>query len=796
MINASATNSTASVSYTTSMFWKKEVPFLTCSRDEFIERLKNKEPSYEVLEIDIRCLYFDIDVYTSRIKKQDAAIIEQKGEEYIRYALQQQNDIKIAIATSHGKFVKDGETGFKYSVRYWLPGFKAHRKTILAFVKELNKHIINTSDTDADHLFEYVGDLFETTDKNGKKVYSGLFDEGIYNTDRKMRCIGTSKINEDRPLVMKSGEIADTIISATENAFLLEGNTPEEQGVKISSENEHIQKYCDYVSIIDKQLFEQYGDWFKFQRASANLLIPFDVYDQYMRGCKGYNYDNNKKAYEVPNNDAKGKLGWKFIYDLAFQSNPEEKAKIDQKWGRDVFCKYKFRRICNKISENGDNYVEVFKEAKTYFEKYHFKVLSPYCFGRITEDGTDFVSRDTLMHIYENLYIQHKNKKDELERVKFITHWVSDENIMEYEGYDFVPPPNYISSSKYNLFRGFAHEKILPFEIDEQQIKDDAEIFVKHLWYLSGKNNDVLNYVLDYLAHMIQEPGELPRTAIVFKSEQGVGKNLFFETFAEKILGDKYLLSTPNIDHILGRFPLINQKIMVLMDEANGKDSFLANDKIKNFITAKTINYEKKGIDGVDIHNCSRMFFFTNNDFPVKIEQTDRRFVVVECANDIRNNSKYFKALLNAFNDKRKVWAFAQVLLKRNITEWDSVNDRPITQLYKEVQRATVPSEQRFFTEYEYFKQFEIEPDDDAKYSGKELYQLYSNFCSFLPKRLTPITEMTFLKRLKDYESFLIRKRTNTNVRYWVNKVEFNKYITEKQCSVEDAVEVQDDFVY
>jgi hypothetical protein len=515
-----------------------------------------------------------------------------------------------------------------------------------------------------------------------------------------------------------------------------------------------------------------------------------------MRGCKGYNYDNNKKAYEVPNNDSKGKLGWKFIYDLAFQSNAEEKAKIDQKWGRDVFCKFKFRRICNKISENGDNHIAIYKEAKTYFEKYHFKVMSPYCFGRITEDGTDFVSRETLVHIYENLYIMHKNKKDEMERVRFINLWIVDENIMEYEGYDFVPPPTYINSSKYNLFRGFAHEKILPFEINEEQIKDDSRIFIKHLWYLSGKNNAVLNYVIDYLAHMIQEPGELPRTAIVFKSEQGVGKNLFFETFAEKILGDKYLLSTPNIDHILGRFPLINQKIMVLMDEANGKDSFLANDKIKNFITAKTINYEKKGIDGVDIHNCSRMFFFTNNDFPVKIEQTDRRFVVTECSNEIRNNSKYFKALLDAFNNKRKVWSFAQFLLRRNITEWDSVNDRPITQIYKEVQRATVPSEQRFFTEYTGFNVFKTEPDDTRKYSGKDLYQQYINFCNMMPKRPSPITEMTFLKRLKDYESFLIRKRTTDCVRYWINNELFNKYLNEKVSSVEDEEEIKDDFLY
>jgi len=363
----SESTASANINYTTSMMWSSTKPFLTGSRAVFVDRLQTGLPTYEALNMDIRSLYFDIDIYTPRIKKNEPAIIEQKGEEYIRYAMQSYGDIRIAIATSHGKCIKNGESAYKYSVRYWLPDFKAHRKTIEAFVKELNKHVIDTYGKDADHLFEYVGELFEETDKNGKTVYKSLFDTAIYDSNRKMRCIGTSKPDEDRPLILKSGDFADTIISPTDNAIMLEGKTPEEQGVKISSENEHIQKYCDYVNIIDKKYFNEYADWFKFQRASANLLIPFDTYDKFMQGCEGYDYDNNKKEYEKPNNDAKGKLGWKFIYDLAFQSNAEEKAKIDQKWGRDVFCKFKFRRICAKMNEDDDNNSAVYREAKAYF---------------------------------------------------------------------------------------------------------------------------------------------------------------------------------------------------------------------------------------------------------------------------------------------------------------------------------------------------------------------------------------------------------------------------------------------
>jgi hypothetical protein len=217
---------------------------------------------------------------------------------------------------------------------------------------------------------------------------------------------------------------------------------------------------------------------------------------------------------------------------------------------------------------------------------------------------------------------------------------------------------------------------------------------------------------------------------------------------------------------------MINQKIIVLMDEANGKDSFLANDKIKGFITAPKVPYEKKGIDAVDIKNCARMIFFTNNDFPVKIEQSDRRFVVSECSSDVKNNTTYFKQLLNAFNDNKLVWSFSQLLLNRNIAEWDPVNDRPITEIYKQIQKATIPSETRFFSQYSNF----IFGENESPYTGKDLYEFYIMFCKCQPKQLSPITEMTFLKRLKDYSFLEKRKTTDKNI-YIINKETHQEFV-------------------
>jgi len=190
------------INYTNTMFWKKEDNFLNADGNEIINRLNNKLPTYEVVTNDIKPkLYFDIDIKVNSDDYADeiAEIIEQKGLKYLTDNLKDIAKPNIAIAVSHSKFYDTTKGLGKYSVRYFVSNIKANKKTITSFVKEINNIINNMK---IDPITDYV-DLVE-----GK-----LFDEGIYDTNRKMRCINTSKPNENRPLVLKFGNIEQTIIT-------------------------------------------------------------------------------------------------------------------------------------------------------------------------------------------------------------------------------------------------------------------------------------------------------------------------------------------------------------------------------------------------------------------------------------------------------------------------------------------------------------------------------------------------------------------------------------------------------
>ena len=178
------------IAYTDSLFCKSESPFLTTYALSFVKRLENAESTFEMTgPKDTVCrMYFDID-YKGGDAPWKYDLIEKEATKYIKDTIMHINkgfEPEITIATSHGLTDKNE---WKISFRFWI-NMKAKKSVINAYIKKTNEWII----IDATNPL-FVGLLEEMKNK--------LFDEGIYDHNRKIRCIGTSKPNENRPLVMK-----------------------------------------------------------------------------------------------------------------------------------------------------------------------------------------------------------------------------------------------------------------------------------------------------------------------------------------------------------------------------------------------------------------------------------------------------------------------------------------------------------------------------------------------------------------------------------------------------------------
>jgi hypothetical protein len=583
-----------------------------------------------------------------------------------------------------------------------------------------------------------------------------------------------------------------------------------------------INKWWDYAKLIDKETLESYENWFKFACIHKNCLgeEEYLAFDLFCQTINGYDECGNKIIYdEKIDLNRNIKAGWIALYKWAEESNPEEKLKLDEKHKivEEVMNIHKLLRIKSNIEMDEDLKTKIemmedlnakrkkevekektdfikkvtydeLKKKKNYFEKFHFKVMTPPCYGRLSYNKTSLLSKAELRQIYENV----KVNIDEDKRRDFVDMWLECEYIRTFEKVDFLPYPKKCESYIFNTFNGLRCERIRANE------NVDISILLDHMKILTGHDEKGFTYLLNYLAHIIQKPGELPRVALVFQSNQGVGKNIFFENFGRVFLGDEYLLSTAEMEKVIGRFSMINNKLMTIMDETSGKDSFTNSNKIKSLITAEQIAWERKGIDGVNINNCGRYLFFSNNSTPVKIENTDRRFVVYQCADDVRNNREYFKKIVKLFNDDNVVKSFYKYLKNIDISEWDSINDRPITEAYKDIQSATIPAMAHFLVN----RIYEYEAIDDTKDDGFHnkkfmektgatgLFNLYKDWLKENGYSKIDITATSFGRDITKYEG-VEKKRTNAGQIYMTDFNKLKSYLL-KQRYMEELEMVED----
>ena len=98
---------------------------------------------------------------------------------------------------------------------------------------------------------------------------------------------------------------------------------------------------------------------------------------------------------------------------------------------------------------------------------------------------------------------------------------------------------------------------------------------------------------------------------------------------------------------------MLENNILMIVNEASGKDTYSINENIKAHVTNISINIEHKGLKPCKIYNCSHVTFLTNNENSVKIDVEDRRFAAIECCDKYANNKEYFSKLLAETKSKK-----------------------------------------------------------------------------------------------------------------------------------------------
>jgi phage/plasmid-associated DNA primase len=189
-------------------------------------------------------------------------------------------------------------------------------------------------------------------------------------------------------------------------------------------------------------------------------------------------------------------------------------------------------------------------------------------------------------------------------------------------------------------------------------------------------------WVLDWMAHLVQFPWIRMCSAIVLRGSPGAGKGCIVELLA-RVIGMQYYYQVKDAkSSIFSRFtPSGWEKVLLLfLDECSWGGSFSEAGAIKKMISENMKDVENKFGARFSINNYMNCIMASNEKWIVPAGVTSRRFLCLDLDNSYAGpkTSPYFEPVLAVPTE-----AFANFLHNRDVSKFNS-REVPVTDLLRE----------------------------------------------------------------------------------------------------------------
>ncbi len=284
------------------------------------------------------------------------------------------------------------------------------------------------------------------------------------------------------------------------------------------------------------------------------------------------------------------------------------------------------------------------------------RILWEHGQGSMTRMNYELLEKDTFRSLLMNDTIEATDIKGNIKSVSVADIWLADEHRRTFTGGIGLYPQG-APENVYNTWSGFA---VSP-------APGDCTLFLDHAKnIICDGDEENYEWMMDWLADLVQEPHDPKGCAIVMVGGQGTGKGAFAETIASlfgphsrHLIDDSHLTSNFNA-HLL-------DAIVVFADEITWGGNKKSAGKLKGMVTGKHLVGERKGIDALTYDNMIHLIIASNSDWVVPTDNDSRRWFVVHVADDQANNRDYFEPLFHEIENGGKE-ALLHFLLHRKIT--------------------------------------------------------------------------------------------------------------------------------
>ncbi|WP_367647382.1 primase-helicase family protein [Ruegeria arenilitoris] len=334
---------------------------------------------------------------------------------------------------------------------------------------------------------------------------------------------------------------------------------------------------------------------------------------------------------------------------------------------------------------------------------------------------------------------------------------------------------------KLNMWKGFS----------VKPEKGPVYLFLRHIMILSGWVPGLTpqerkavrlsaNYILDWLAWVIQNPGKPVGVMLTLIGEQGTGKgtlgNMLLSIFGQHgtRAGTKDSLVGKHCAHLLGA-------CFVLVDEPPFAGDKAAADTLKGMITEPLLAVEPKFQDRFEVDNMLSFMTLTNHQWALHVEFSDRRNAVFEVPLTKKGKTAYWAQVQGRFTSKEGKAAVLYYLQNRDVSQWSAENDRPKTPIYFQQKLQSLDPVMRFWRRVVQAGTFAVIRDDEGAdpslgridnfdnevdpgwCTKTEVYDIYYKWHQSNRIGGQPVDDMMFWKTTKRWLPELMEKNSPSN---------------------------------
>jgi len=328
--------------------------------------------------------------------------------------------------------------------------------------------------------------------------------------------------------------------------------------------------------------------------------------------------------------------------------------------------------------DNGLSTDAELKCKQRYMDKFFAIIDQPSCIARRTPHGYEVLKIPNFEKLYKCLHYRTSGPLGPMNS-NFLSYWLSNPYSPRYVSMYWEPYTIHRPSGKpgLNTFTKFKHAVIDNFEVNEKLI-EPMLYHIKEV--LSDGNIAVNDFTLDFLAHKVQYPAKKVGVSIAYKSvAEGAGKNSMTEFMCDNVIGSEFTRAFSNIDNLLNNFNAdAAQSVLTILDEIGANGASMKNHgAIKDLITRRSQPIERKGIDRCKGGDYNDYIWTSNDDWIIRVSESDRRVLCSEASGKHVGDSAYFNNLHAHKNDTVGLHFF-HYLLQRDISQFDT-NKIPIT---------------------------------------------------------------------------------------------------------------------